>query len=94
MSMAPGIGAAAPEGAPSYEFRRCVTAVVLHVVHGRLIGVEQGMFPVVERVLGLIPSPDKVIGIGVLRGLLVVTPGGIMVAGGNVVAGRSTELHR
>jgi hypothetical protein len=94
MSTVSGNGAAAWEDTPSYEFCRWVTAVVLDVVQGRLIGVEQRMFPVVERILCLVPGSDEVIRIAMLPGLLVVAPSGIMVAGGDLMACHSAETYR
>ena len=36
----------------SCQFGRWVAAVVLHVMHGRLVGMKQSMFAVLERLFG------------------------------------------
>jgi hypothetical protein len=70
-----------------------MAAVVLHVVHRRLIAMEESVPSVIECKLCLMGGSDEVLGVAVLTGLLVMSPGGVVVVGGNVMPGRSVEAY-
>jgi hypothetical protein len=70
-----------------------MAAVVLHVVHRRLIAMEESVPSVIERKLCLMGSSNEVPCVAVLTGLFVMSPGGVVVVGGNVMAGRSIEAY-
>jgi hypothetical protein len=70
-----------------------MAAVVFHVADRGLIGVEKGVPAVIERKLCLVGGSNEVFGVAVLTGLFVMSPGGVLVVGGNVMAGRSVEAY-
>ncbi len=71
-----------------------MAAIVLHVVHRRLIAVKQGMLAVVERLVGLMICSDEVVCPGVRPGLRVMPLGGFMMPGGHCMMRRATEIRR
>jgi hypothetical protein len=78
----------------SCQFGRRVTAVVLHVVHGCLVGMKQSMFGVFERLFGLMVGSDVVFGVAVFPCVLMMPRRGVVVVGGNGVVLRHGENFR
>lgn len=60
-------------------------------MHGRLVGMEQSMFGVFERLFGRMVGSDVVLGVAVLPCLLVMLRRGFVVVGGNGVVLRHGE---
>jgi hypothetical protein len=66
---------------------------MLHVVHRRLIAMEQSVPCVIKCKLCFMAGSNEVLGVAVLAGLFVMSPGGVVVVGGHVMAGRSFEAY-
>lgn len=68
-----------------------MAAVVLHVMHGRLVGMKQSMLGVFERLIGRPVGSDVMLGVAMLPRRLVMQRRGVVVVGGNRVMFRHRE---
>ena len=66
---------------------------MLHVVHRRCIIMEYGMLPMIEGFFRFVTSPDVMVRAAMCLGLCMMSPGGIMMLGGDGMKRCSIEAY-